>query len=117
VTGGRRRIAAMMSMPNEGPPNGREGRAGATNPLISGRMVSLRPFEPRDRDVYVRWRNDQAAMRTAGFSGGAPISTAEVDKLFASFAENQAKTGYQFAICRMLKAEWASLPRRAASTG
>jgi RimJ/RimL family protein N-acetyltransferase len=71
-----------------------------TNPVISGRLVWLRPFEARDRDVYVRWRSDATAMRTAGFSGRAPLSTDEVDKLFASFAETQAKTGYQFVVCR-----------------
>lgn len=68
-------------------------------PLIRGKRVWLRPSEPTDIDLFVRWLND---AETASFlSIRSPLSHAGEERWFERMLESHGKDSYFFVMCRL----------------
>lgn len=68
-----------------------------THVIASGR-VFLRPLEPADADLLLRWRSDARVHRLASFSGSQP-SRAGLERRIEHWTREQGTEGYAFVIC------------------
>jgi RimJ/RimL family protein N-acetyltransferase len=74
------------------PPDGRV-------PILRGELTYLRPGEPSDIPLFVRWFNDLRTTRTLIFLG--PMGTVAEEAWFSQMSEHQGKDRWFFVICRL----------------
>jgi RimJ/RimL family protein N-acetyltransferase len=74
------------------PPDGRI-------PILHGDQIYLRPGEPSDIPLFVRWFNDRRTTRTLIFLG--PMGTFAEEAWFTQMSEHHGKDRWFFVVCRL----------------
>jgi RimJ/RimL family protein N-acetyltransferase len=67
--------------------------------MVRGRLVHLRPTEPGDVELFLRWLND--AEVTQHLASRAPLGRAYEERWIERLLESHGKDTYHFVICRL----------------
>lgn len=71
----------------------------AAQPLLRGELVWLRPSEPTDIDLFLRWMNDAEVSHF--LATRAPLGRALEERWIERMLDSQGKDDYHFVMCRL----------------